>query len=80
MSPMINPKPLFSSQRDLRELTQREIQIVCLVSEGLSNKEIARRMGVSEGTIKFRLHLIYRKLAINNRTSLAMFALRAEIG
>jgi two-component system nitrate/nitrite response regulator NarL len=76
---MIDPMPLLSFQRDLSRLTQREIQIVRLVCEGLSNKEIARRMGISEGTIKFRLHLIYRKLAITNRTSLATLALRTEV-
>jgi DNA-binding NarL/FixJ family response regulator len=76
---MIDPKPLVSFSRDLRSLTQREIQIVGFVCEGFSNKEIARRMEVSEGTIKFRLHLIYQKLAINNRTSLATLALRTEI-
>ena len=62
--------------RDLGSLTQRELQIVHFVCEGLSNKEIARQMRLSEGTIKFRLHLIYKKLAINNRTSLATFAAR----
>jgi DNA-binding NarL/FixJ family response regulator len=76
---MIDPKPQFSFPRDLTRLTEREIQIVRLVCEGLSNKEIARRMGISEGTIKFRLHVIYRKLAINNRTSLATLALRSEV-
>jgi len=60
--------------RDLRSLTQRELQIVRFVCEGLSNKQIARQMLVSEGTIKFRLHLIYQKLTINNRTSLATLA------
>jgi RNA polymerase sigma factor (sigma-70 family) len=77
---MTNPKPLASLPRDLSRLTQRETQIVRLVCEGFSNKEIARRMGVSEGTIKFRLHYIYQKLGLNNRTSLATLALRAEIG
>jgi DNA-binding NarL/FixJ family response regulator len=77
---MIDPQHPFSFPRDLSRLTERETQIVRFVCEGFSNKEIARQMGVSEGTIKFRLHLIYQKLAINNRTSLATFALRAEIG
>jgi len=63
---------------NIRSLTQRELQIVRFVSEGFSNKEIARRMRVSAGTIKFRLHLIYQKLAVNNRTSLATLVMRAE--
>ena len=64
----------FLALRDLRSLTQRELQIVRFVCDGLSNKEIARRMRLAEGTIKFRLHLIYQKLTINNRTSLATLA------
>jgi len=42
-----------------------------LVSEGLLNKAIARRLNVSQGTIKVHLHNIYRKLEINSRTVLA---------
>jgi DNA-binding NarL/FixJ family response regulator len=55
-------------------LTPRERQIVTLVAEGLSNKEIARALSVSEGTIKIHLHNIYKKLNVPNRTSLAAFA------
>ncbi len=53
-------------------LTKRESQIMELVSEGLSNKEIGRRLNLSEGTIKVHLHHIYQKLAVNNRTALAV--------
>jgi two-component system nitrate/nitrite response regulator NarL len=58
-------------------LTARERQIMYLVSEGLSNKEIARRLELSGGTVKVHLHNIYQKLAIHNRTSLAGLATRA---
>ncbi len=53
-------------------LTERERQIIELVSEGLSNKQVGRRLDLSEGTIKVHLHHIYQKLAINNRTALAI--------
>jgi two-component system, NarL family, nitrate/nitrite response regulator NarL len=56
-------------------LTPRERQIAELVSEGLSNKEIGRRLGLSAGTIRVHLHRIYQKLAINNRTALAIWTL-----
>jgi two-component system, NarL family, nitrate/nitrite response regulator NarL len=59
----------------LAALTERERQIVQLVSEGLSNKEIGRRLDISDGTIKAHLHNIYDKLAINNRTTLAALAI-----
>ena len=52
-------------------LTERERETMHLVRAGLSNKEIARELGVSHGTIKVHLHHIYRKLAIQNRTALA---------
>lgn len=53
------------------ELTAREMQIVELVSTGLSNREVGERLQISEGTIKVHLHHIFRKLAIRNRTALA---------
>jgi two-component system nitrate/nitrite response regulator NarL len=48
---------------------------MCLVSEGLSNKEIGRRLNISDGTIKVHLHHIYEKLEISNRTALAAVAI-----
>ena len=62
----------------LSVLTDRERETMRLVSEGLSNKEIARRLSISQGTIKVHLHHIYRKLEINNRTVLAALALSQQ--
>ena len=59
----------------LAVLTDRERQIMILVSEGLSNKEIGRRLNIADGTIKVHLHHIYQKLEINNRTVLAALAI-----
>jgi two-component system nitrate/nitrite response regulator NarL len=59
----------------LTTLTERERQIMRLVSEGLSNKEIGRRLNISDGTIKVHLHHIFRKLEISNRTVLAALAI-----
>ncbi|GJE41257.1 response regulator [Methylobacterium soli] len=55
-------------------LTPREQEITQLVSEGLSNKDIARATHISEGTVKIHLYNIYQKLGISNRTSLASYA------
>jgi two-component system nitrate/nitrite response regulator NarL len=55
-------------------LTTRERQIVLVLSEGVTNKEIGRRLRLAEGTVKVHLHRIYRKLGIANRTSLAILA------
>lgn len=59
----------------LTVLTVRERQIMSLVSEGLSNKEVGRRLNISDGTIKQHLHHIYQKLEISNRTVLAALAI-----
>jgi DNA-binding NarL/FixJ family response regulator len=58
----------------LTVLTERERQIMSLVSEGLSNKEIGRRLNITDGTIKVHLHHIFQKLEITNRTLLATLA------
>jgi two-component system nitrate/nitrite response regulator NarL len=59
-------------------LTDRERQIMRLVSEGLSNKEIGRRLNLTDGTIKVHLHHIFQKLEVNNRTALAAFAISQD--
>ena len=59
----------------LAVLTDREREIMRLVARGLPNKAIARRLNVSQGTIKVHLHHIYRKLEITNRTVLAALAI-----
>jgi len=51
-------------------LTDRQQQVATLVCDGLSNKMIARKLGVSEGTVKVHLHAIYEKLDILSRTQL----------
>ncbi|MGY8633528.1 LuxR C-terminal-related transcriptional regulator [Bradyrhizobium sp. 14AA] len=62
-------------EKMLALLTHRERQIVLLVSEGMSNKEIARRLNVSQGTVKVHLYNIFQKLEITNRTVLATLSL-----
>ncbi|XSC41950.1 VCBS domain-containing protein [Bradyrhizobium sp. RDT10] len=64
----------------LAVLTDREREIMRLVSEGLSNKAIARQLNISQGTIKVHLHHIYQKLEINNRTALAALAISQRYG
>jgi DNA-binding NarL/FixJ family response regulator len=64
----------------LAQLTDRERQIVRLVSEGLSNKAIGRRLNLADGTIKVHLHHIFQKLDVSNRTLLAALAIsRSEL-
>ena len=64
-----------NTENVLSVLTDRERQIMRLVSEGLSNKEIGRRLNIVDGTIKVHLHHIFQKLEISNRTVLATLAM-----
>jgi DNA-binding NarL/FixJ family response regulator len=57
-------------------LSEREREIADTVVAGLSNKVIARKLNLSEGTVKVHLYNIYRKLNISNRTELATFIQR----
>jgi DNA-binding NarL/FixJ family response regulator len=57
-------------------LTQREREILCLVVDGASNKEIAQRLHITEGTVKNHLHHILEKLHLENRVQITAFALR----
>lgn len=57
-------------------LTDRELEVLRLVTEGLRNKEIGARLGVSENTAKFHLRNILEKLHAGSRTELAARAVR----
>jgi two-component system, NarL family, nitrate/nitrite response regulator NarL len=51
-------------------LTRREREVARLVARGLSNKEVARELGLSSGTVKLHLHRIFQKLGVKGRSSL----------
>lgn len=61
------------------QLTPRQLQIVQLCSEGLSNADIAARLWVTEGTVKSHLHTIYQKLGVDGRAALTRFALQNQL-
>jgi DNA-binding NarL/FixJ family response regulator len=64
-----NSKADFSSF----SITKKELDIITLVAEGLSNKEIANRLYLSEGTVRNSLTTILEKLKLRDRTQLAIF-------
>jgi DNA-binding NarL/FixJ family response regulator len=55
-------------------LTPREIKLVKLVAGGLSNKLIAEKLYIAEGTVKVHLHNIYDKLKVKSRVALTLYA------
>lgn len=56
------------------ELTPREREILCHVSEGQSNKVIAKKLGISDGTVKLHVKAILRKLGVHSRVEAAVMA------
>ena len=59
-----------------RSLTSRELEVLQLVTDGLSNAEIAQKLFIVEGTVKNHLHNILEKLHLENRLQAATYALR----
>jgi DNA-binding NarL/FixJ family response regulator len=60
-------------------LTRREIDVVRLVAEGLSNQQIARRLVVSEATVKTHLNNVFAKLDVDGRSGLVAWAWRTGL-
>lgn len=60
-------------------LTGRELEVLCLLAEGLSNKEIAHALSISEHTAKFHVNAILTKLGAQSRTEAVVKAMRAGL-
>ena len=65
-----------SSQEKLLALTERETDILRLIADGRSNKEIAAALYLTEGTIKGYVSTIFDKLGVEDRTQAALYAVR----
>jgi DNA-binding NarL/FixJ family response regulator len=64
----------------LNSLSEREVEVLKLLSQGLSNPEIASRLYLSEGTVRNYVSSILTKLDVSDRTQAALLALRAGLG
>lgn len=62
------------------ELTAREREVLVLVNEGLANKQIARRLGISEKTVKGHLTNLFQRIGVADRTQAALWAERHGLG
>lgn len=60
-------------------LTEREVQVLTLITEGMNNQEIAERLCISLNTVKTHLKNIFQKLEVEDRTSAALKALKDRI-
>ena len=65
-----------ASEDDYSPLSPREIEILGFVSQGLSNKQIASILRISDQTVKNNITSILRKLQVNDRTQAVIYALR----
>jgi DNA-binding NarL/FixJ family response regulator len=66
--PMILPERLKTHMPGYTPLTNREVEMLTMVLQGASNREIADRSSISERTVKTHLYRVYRKLNVNSRT------------
>ncbi|MGH9773815.1 MAG: response regulator transcription factor [Candidatus Acidiferrales bacterium] len=71
------PLRLVGSQ-GLNLLTRRENQVVRLVADGLSNRGVASKLGLSEHTVSNYLFRIYEKLGISSRVELILYVLNQD--
>jgi two-component system, NarL family, response regulator len=72
---MARPTHAADSADDWRRiLSERELTVLAYVAEGLTNKQIASRLWLSEPTIKFHVRNVYRKLGVSSRTEALRFA------
>jgi DNA-binding NarL/FixJ family response regulator len=56
------------------DLSAREREVLLLVAEGLANKQIAKRLGIAERTVKVHLGNVFRRIGVTDRTSAALWA------
>ncbi|MFZ5642262.1 MAG: response regulator [Bacillota bacterium] len=64
---------------DDNQLTPREVEVLQLVARGSSNRSIAKKLFISEKTVKNHLYRIFQKLNVEDRTQAALYALKNKI-
>lgn len=69
-------QPVNDSHSFKENLTEREIEVLKYIAQGISNKDIAVKLSITDGTVHFHVSNILKKLNLQNRTQAAMFALR----
>lgn len=72
-------EPWCEALQGPRALTPREVQILSLIIDGLGNKEIAYRLGISDRTVQFHIRSIFKKTGARTRTEAAVLALKKNL-
>ena len=65
-------KDKIEISQKIRELTPKQFKVLCLLKEGLKNKEIANALNVTEATIKAHVGALFNKLEVNSRTQILL--------
>ena len=71
-----SPQDTKVAAKEVYDLTERELEVLALIVEGLTNPEIADRLVISRSTAKTHVHSILQKLCISDRTKAAVFAIQ----
>lgn len=71
-------KPASRQQADLNNLTNREYEILTLIAKGMSNKVIARELGISDGTVKVHVKHLLKKLGLRSRVEAAVWIVNQQ--
>ena len=69
----------FRAAEDFPPLTPREVEVLSLVGQGLTNKAVARRLGISVHTVKFHLEALFAKLEATSRAEAVAKGLRGGV-
>lgn len=76
---MLDKKKIKEGDRFYNELTEREKEILRLIALGGTNKEIAKKLGIAEKTVKNHISNIFQILHVNNRTKAALYAIDKKL-
>lgn len=81
MIPLLNSKMVERNHEKVKIdlLTKRELEVLKLLSVGLYNKEIGKRLDISERTVKNHISSIFKKIEVTDRTQAAVFAIRNNL-
>ncbi len=79
MKQFCTPADSALKEKDGSALSNREREIVRLVSQGCKNRDIAEKLFISEGTVKNHLHNVFQKLGVTDRVELALHAIQHNI-
>lgn len=81
LAPILNTELIKRNKKrdELETLTSRELDVLKQIGSGMSNKEIAIALGISERTVKNHISNIFKKIQVADRTQAAVFAIKNDI-